>query len=158
MGQQNELTESEQQVVDRVGGYVISRLGRQDKLRCADCRSALVSTSQGILVQERQHAESMQLSSSSPSLTAFLLHCEHCFRRVTEQLHTDNIGQQLRRFIVRDAPRLQCCHPAAAAAAAILPLYLRVWLHHLCKLRTQNMRYVRQKLRQRNKLKILSVL
>lgn len=79
------LAQSEQQVVDRVGGYIVSRLGRQGKLRCTECRAALIqSGQQGILVQERQHDGAMLLSSSGASLTAFLQHCERRFRLATK--------------------------------------------------------------------------
>ncbi len=77
---ENSLAESEQQVVDRIGGYIVNRLGRQDKLRCADCRAALVrSSSPGILVQERQQDGALLLQSSSETLTEFMRHCESCF-------------------------------------------------------------------------------
>ena len=148
---------SQCQVIDRVGGYIISRLGRQGKLRCSDCRTSLVSTSQSILVQERQRPGAMLLSSSGVSLTDFLRHCESHFRQVTKQLHVDNIGQRLRESIEINAPELKCCHPVDAAAA-IVPLFLRVRLHHLCKIKTMDVSFVRKQNRQQNKLKKLNVL
>lgn len=151
------LDESECQVIDRVGGYIVSRLGHQGKLRCIDCRSSLVGTLQSILVQERQHHGTMVLSSSGSSLTDFLHHCESRFRQVTKQLHIDNIGQQLRQSIAMNAPKLKCCHPVDAAAA-IVPLFLRVRLHHLCKLKTADMCYSRKQNRVQKKLKKLNAL
>ena len=97
----------------------------------------------------------MQLSSSSVSMTAFLHHCESCFWRIRKQLNFDNIGQYLRDAISLKAPTLQCCHPADAAAA-IIPLFLRIRLHHACKLFTQSIRQDRQKKKRENKLKKLN--
>jgi len=46
----NILLDSEHQVVDLLGGYVITRLARQGKLSCADCQSSLLKSEQGIRV------------------------------------------------------------------------------------------------------------
>ena len=152
------ILESEQQVLDRVGGYVVTRLGRQRKLRCADCRAALLSSSQGILVQERQYAGTrLQLAYSGASLPDFLRQCELCFRQVVAELHCDNIGEKLRHVIAKNTSMLQCCHPAPAAAA-IIELFLRVRLHHCCKLRTQAVRSERQAKRKADKVKKLNVM
>ena len=112
---------------------------------------------QGILVQERQHQGAMLLSSSSASLTAFLHHCEGCYERIANHLNMDNVGQQLRQAIANNTPRLQCCHPADAAAA-IIPLFLRIRLHHACKLLTQNVRLERQKKRHESKFRKLNAM
>lgn len=127
-----EVTRSEEQVVDMLGGYCVTRLGKQGKLQCQECRQQLLKTQRGILLHERQYKECTKqaLFSSSPSLYQFLLHTERkCREWLQTALHSDGIGALIRKSVWAGVPRLQCCHPAAAGEA-ILTLYLRVRLHH----------------------------
>ena len=102
------VTATEQQVIDCIGGYIVRRLFKQGKLSCEGCRDSLVSTNQGIFVQEKQHDGAELLSSSSASLAAFLLSAEGTFRAsmsVKDFSHGDEIGKSLREQIGRKAPK-----------------------------------------------------
>ena len=70
---------SELETMDALGGYVVTRLGRQKKLSCDRCHSELVTSKQGILLHERQR-DRKQLLSASHSLKMFLLTAEAVFR------------------------------------------------------------------------------
>lgn len=117
----------DEQVLDKVGGYIIANLFRRNKLNCQDCRDAVLQDQQGILVSERQfeRADCMQLPFCSDSLQQFLFAAEAIFRqRVAITAHLPAIGQQLRHAIKLGAPRLDCCHEEAATDA-IITLVLR---------------------------------
>lgn len=75
------ISHAENQVIDCLGGYVVTRLQRQKKLTCIDCCNALVRTTQrSIMVQEKQFESCSLLSSSTPCLRTFLLHAETIVR------------------------------------------------------------------------------
>lgn len=153
------VTATEQQVIDCIGGYIVRRLFKQGKLSCEGCRDSLVSTNQGIFVQEKQHDGAELLSSSSASLAAFLLSAEGTFRAsmsVKDFSHGDEIGKSLREQIGRKAPSLACCHPTDAASC-IIGLFLRVRLHHHCKLFNHTISAVRKQKAKEKKLKKMNV-
>ena len=72
------LARSELEIMDALGGYVMTRLSRQKKLSCDRCRSELVTSEQGILLQERQR-DGKQLLSASRSLKTFFSTQKLCF-------------------------------------------------------------------------------
>lgn len=151
------LADSELQVVTALGGYLITRLSRQKKLTCSCCRSELLSGEQNILLQERQRDVSVSLMSGSPSLNKFVLAAEKEFRSAMSEetfCVAEHIGLRLRQRILKKVPRLQCCHPEAAATI-VLGLFLRVRLHHHCKLYTAHISEDRKKQRRDKKLKKL---
>ena len=148
------MTESEMQVVKALGGYIITRLHRQEKLTCNGCRDSLLSSEQGILLQERQR-DGDQLFSASFSLHQFLLTAEAEFRLAMcdeSFCAEEQIGMKLRRHISGKVPQLLCCHPTAAADA-VITLFLRVRLHHHCKLRNALIGEDRKQKRKERKLK-----
>jgi hypothetical protein len=134
---------------------IVTRLGRQRKLTCTDCRTCLLRKTQRILVQDRQYEGAIDLSSSSASLAAYLKHAKSRFRSSTaENLHLPFIGKRLTASITRGAPSLQCCHPTTAAIA-IVKLFLRVRLHYFCKEKNCDNRLKRKLKRKNKKLKNL---
>lgn len=84
------ISKCEEEVVDMLGGYVITRLQRQGKLQCKDCVKQLLQNRRSILLQEREYVECTRqaLFSSSTDLRAFLLHTEEEFRRVVQGVST----------------------------------------------------------------------
>ena len=156
----NILLDSEHQVVDLLGGYVITRLARQGKLSCADCQSSLLKSEQGILVQKKQYDGCKMLKSSSSNLKDFLVVAEQTFRSKmkSKQFFVSNdIGKALQKDILGSAPALQCCHPEAAANA-VITLYCRVRLHHTCKLYNQNISKKRKEKTKEKKLRKLNAI
>ena len=154
------LHSSEEQVIDCLGGYVVTRLARQQKLPCADCRDALLAAHQGIFVQEKQIDGAMLLKSSSPALKDFLLSAEIKFRflmRPQSFTVKNDIGRKLHEEMLLNTPVLPCCHPTDAANA-VLTLYLRVRLHHYCKLFNRSIAAERKQRKKNKKFKKLNVL
>jgi len=149
------INRTEEQVVEMLGGYCITRLFRQQKLKCSECKELLLKTQRNILLQEREYREctSQALFSSSLSLHRFLMSAECEIRRVLKKdLHKDGIGRHLKETILRkNVSVLNCCHPIDAAEA-VIGLYLRVRLHHQSKL-TNAFFNCRKKQKKQEKLK-----
>ena len=155
---EHQVSRSEEQVVDMLGGYCVTRLMKQGKLTCQDCCNQLLQARRSILLQERQYKECTKqaLFSSSPELYQFLLHTERvCRKHLTTAMHVENIGKNICDDVWRHAPHLLCCHPAEAGAA-VLKLYLRVRLHHHSRLVNATLKARRVETKQK-KLKKLSV-
>ena len=151
------ILSTENQVVDLLGGYVVTRLRRQGKLSCMDCQLALLSGTQSILLQEKQYDDCMMLQSSSDNLKKFLMFAESIFRSKIKSksfIIRDEIGKRLRQTIMATAAPLDCCHQEIAADA-VLKLYLTVRLHHHCKTYNQNISAERKKKKEDNKLRKL---
>ena len=115
------LARSELEIMGALGGYVVTRLSCQKKLSCDRCRSELVTSEQGTLLQERQR-DGKQLLSASRSLKTFLSTAEAVFRTAMANdsfCVEGQIGLKLRCQILAKVPRLSCCHPESAAAAIL---------------------------------------
>ena len=152
------VSRSEEQVVDMLGGYCITRLGKQKKLKCDECRQQLLQSCRNILLQEREYTECTKqaLFSSSHDLFRFLLHTETVCRKVLHaSMHMENIAASIREKVLKEAPKLQCCHPNDTAQA-VLQLYLRVRLHHQSRLVNATMRLTRKSNTKNRKLKKLN--
>jgi hypothetical protein len=150
------LTPSELQIVDALGGYVVTRLSYKKKLPCDGCRTDLLSSEQSIILQERQ-LDGEQLLSASPSLKTFLLTAETLFRRLVAAESfcvEEQLGLKLKHRILAEVSDLECCHPNSAAEA-ILSLFLRVRLHHHCRLRNAHISSDKQQKTKDRKMKKL---
>lgn len=156
------LQRSESEVVDYIGGYIITRLAHQKKLKCDSCRDDLIRHNQrGVLIQEKDFVKDFTrkgaLAASSPSLLAFLTTAESVARQhLKDSSHVDNIGSTIREAIIKQAPRLECCH-SFDAASLVSTLFLRVRLHHHSRLTNENLRTGRRSLSKSKKLSKLGV-
>ena len=105
-----------------------------------------------VLLQELQIRNSEALKDARPTLLMLLQFAESTIQRVVAaSLHEPNLGRRLRETILREGPKLTCCHPEDAAVA-VLNLYLRVRLHHQAALCRHKLRQERNKKREAKKL------
>ena len=51
------INRPEEQVVEMLGGYCVTRLFRQQKLKCSACKEQLLKKQRNILLQEREYRE-----------------------------------------------------------------------------------------------------
>ena len=150
------LTPLELQIVDALGSYVVTRLSYQKKLLCDGCQTDLLSSEQNVVLQEYQ-LDGEQLLSASPSLKTFLLTAETLFRMLIAAESfcvEEQLGLKLKHRILAEVSDLECCHPNSAAEA-ILSLFLRVHLHHHCRLRNAHISSNKQQKTKDRKMKKL---
>ena len=156
--EEESLQRSELEVLDYIGGYIVTRLARQEKMKCTECRHQLVRQNfRGVLVQEKDFvqdaAQKAALAASSPSLKTFLTTAEKIASHYLEgSSHLDRIGYTIRKCILDTAPALQCCHPFEAASV-ISTLFLRVQLHHHSRLFNEKLHLSRKQYSKCRKMK-----
>lgn len=151
------LFTSEIQAISYVGGYIVQKLQWKKKINCDECVAALVSSVSSKFVQLKQfdYEDCAQLLTPSQQLLAFLRSSEVTFRRhITHMAHRANVGATLRRRIYKNAPPLRVCE-GHHVSDCVLTLFLRIRLHHWCKLTNQSLKSVREAKRKAKKQKKL---
>jgi hypothetical protein len=64
------INRPEIQVVEMLGGYCVTQLFRQQKLKCSACKEQLLKTQRNILLQEREYRECTSQALFSSSLVS----------------------------------------------------------------------------------------
>ena len=134
------LYKSEMQVIGYVGGYIVRKPHYKNVIGCGDCYSALVSDKHSLFVKEKQFSYEgrAQLLTPSQQLFQFLIHVEKTFRgHVAPLAHHQQVGSTLKNLMKKNVPQLNTCHNVTDV---LLTLFLRVRLHHWCKLKSMEVR------------------
>lgn len=153
-----QLFASEMQAMSYIGGYIVQRLKWKNLIDCDQCVAALVSSvpSEFIKLKQFDYEDCAQLLTPSQQLLTFLRNAECIFRHHIKAIaYRAGVAATLKRRIIQKVSEIVVCE-GHNVTACILTLFLRIRLHHWCKLTNLSIKTERDAKRKAKKVNKLT--